>query len=150
MMRSIAFGGLPASAAALAAAALAVALAAPLPGWAAGEAMSPEEFREYAEGYTLYFERDGQPWGSESYSPGGRVTWRQPDGQCVPGVWKGHEGRVCFYYGEGTEVLCWAMERSAEGLVGQLETPGRDQGLKLTIARRDRQPLLCGDASEPL
>ena len=29
------------------------------------EPVSPSEFRQYAEGHTLYFNRDGEPFGSE-------------------------------------------------------------------------------------
>lgn len=118
--------------------AAAPALAAPL------EPVTPDAFRDYAEGYTLYFEHDGEPWGSESFEPGGAVRWRYPSGQCVDGVWRAYDERVCFYYGPGSEVLCWRMERQGERLIGTLED-GEDAGLELTITGRDRRPLVCGE-----
>ncbi|MEM8596858.1 MAG: hypothetical protein AAGF76_10355 [Pseudomonadota bacterium] len=124
---------------------------------AASEPVSPEEFRDYAEGYTLYFERDGEPWGSESFEPDGSVTWRFPIGTCIQGVWSGHQGRVCFYYGEGDEVMCWAMRREEGVLRGRLDEtlPSGElvedaDGMELTITHRDRAPLLCSEEGAAL
>jgi hypothetical protein len=112
--------------------------------------VSPEEFRDYAEGYTLYFERNGEPWGAESFAEGGGVVWRYPSGECMAGVWSGHDGKVCFYYGPGTEVLCWELEREDGRLLGTLLGDGPDAGLTLEIVRRDRLPLLCGETGTDL
>ncbi|MEM7500163.1 MAG: hypothetical protein AAF371_19525 [Pseudomonadota bacterium] len=114
-----------------------------------GEPMTPEEFRDYAEGYTLYFERDGEFWGSESFTPGGAVTWRYPSGDCMNGVWRAYEGRACFYYGIGREVLCWDLSQERQAIRGVL-LDGPDAGLELKITRRDRRPLLCSDGGEAL
>ena len=46
------------------------------PALAEEKPISPSEFRDYAEGWTLYFERDGQPFGSESFLKNGKVQWR--------------------------------------------------------------------------
>jgi hypothetical protein len=126
------------------AALLAACLAAAPAQAAAPGPVSPEEFRDYAEGYTLYFERDGEPWGAESFAPGGEVRWRYPSGRCVDGVWRAYGERVCFYYGPGSEVLCWRMAREDDGtLTGTLED-GPDAGMTLTITGRDERPLICG------
>lgn len=109
-----------------------------------GEQMSPESFRDYAEGYTLYFEREGQPWGAERFEGDGRVTWRYPSGECISGVWKAHEGRACFYYGPGSDVFCWGMRRRGDGLTGRLESDVEEHGMEIDIVRRDRLPLSCG------
>lgn len=116
---------------------------------AEGTPMSPEEFRDYAEGYTLYFEKDGEVWGSESFAEGGGVVWRYPTGDCMPGVWRPYEGRVCFYYGLGSEVLCWEMTKRKDDILGRL-LDGPDAGLELTITGRDRRPLLCSEGGEQL
>jgi hypothetical protein len=111
----------------------------------AAEPVSPEEFGDYAEGHTLYFERDGEPWGTEAFRPDGTVRWRYPSGECLEGVWRGHEGNVCFYYGPGTEVLCWAMRRDEPGgnIFGVLIGESDDAGLELEITGRDKRPVIC-------
>jgi hypothetical protein len=108
--------------------------------------ISPKEFRDYAEGWTLYFERDGKPFGSESFDPGGKVTWRYRDGSCVEGAWRPHGAQLCFLYNSEAEgeVLCWRMLRDDQGLLARL-LGGENAGLELRITGRDRKPLLCGD-----
>lgn len=119
---------------------LLLALAAPA---RAGDIVSPQEFRAFAEGYTLYFEKDGQPFGTESYVKGGRTEWMFRDGTCTPGVWRPHGAQVCFYYGDGDDVQCWRMTHAGEAIEAELLSEGPDQGLRLMITRRDRTPLIC-------
>ena len=121
-------------------------LAAPL-AQAEEEPVSPSEFRKYSEGYTLYFERDGEPFGSERFEPGGKARWRYSDGSCVRGAWRPHGGQVCFLYeAESNErdVLCWRMLRDEKGLFARLLS-GENAGLELRVVKRDQKPLLCGD-----
>ena len=110
----------------------------------AEEPVSPSEFRDYAEGYTLYFERDGKPFGAEEFHEGGGTKWRYQDGSCIEGAWRPHGAQLCFYYGMETEVLCWRLLRDDKGLYARL-LQGQDPGLELRITGRDRRPLLCGD-----
>ena len=115
----------------------------------AGETpVSPSEFRAYSEGYTLYFDRDGKPFGSESFESGGKVRWRYNDGSCVRGAWRPHGAQLCFLYetrGEEGDVLCWRMLRTDDGdLIARL-LQGENAGLELKVTGRDRKPLLCGD-----
>ena len=113
----------------------------------AEEPVSPEEFRQFAEGWTLYFERDGRHFGSESFERGGKVRWRYSDGSCVSGAWRPHDGRLCFLYDsaeEGPVLNCWKMLRDEEGLIARL-LDGDNAGLELRVTRRDRAPLLCGE-----
>ncbi|MEL7348974.1 MAG: hypothetical protein AAFN17_14555 [Pseudomonadota bacterium] len=114
-----------------------------------GAPLSPEEFGDYATGYTLYFERNGEPWGSESFAEDGSVVWRYPSGNCLEGVWRAYEDQVCFFYGPGTEVLCWSLTQRGEEIHGVLET-GDEAGLELMITGRDRRPLLCGEGGSDL
>ncbi len=107
--------------------------------------VSPSEFRDYAEGYTLYFDRDGAPFGSESFDPGGQTLWRYKDGSCTEGVWRPHGGQICFYYGEDTEVLCWRLIRDDEGLLVRLLGDGPDAGMELRITARDQRQPICGE-----
>lgn len=117
-----------------------------LPAHAEESVVSPSEFRDYAEGWTLYFERDGQPFGSESFAPNGKTNWRYRDGSCVSGAWRPHGAQVCFLYdqGEGDNVLCWRVLRDEQGLMARLLN-GDNQGLQLRITGRDKKPLLCGE-----
>jgi hypothetical protein len=113
----------------------------------AAEPVSPEEFRDFAEGWTLYFERDGRPFGSERFEQGGKVRWRYSDGSCVQGAWRAHEDRLCFLYDspdEGPLINCWEMMRDDQGLLARL-MDGENAGLELRVTRRDRAPLLCGE-----
>ncbi|MEL6479274.1 MAG: hypothetical protein AAFR17_18245, partial [Pseudomonadota bacterium] len=108
------------------------------------EPITPREFQDYAEGYTLYFEHDGEPFGSESFDEGGAVTWRYRDGVCVDGVWRAHGAQICFYYGDPQGVLCWRMLRDGDQLLARLLGDAENAGMELQITRRDREPLICG------
>ena len=112
----------------------------------AQEIVSPHEFREFAEGHTLYFERDGVPFGSESFQPGGKVRWRFTDGSCVRGVWQPQGAQLCFLYDapEMEGPLCWRMLRDENGMFARL-LDGPGAGMEIRVARRDRTPLLCGE-----
>ncbi len=113
----------------------------------AQEPVSPEQFREFAEGWTLHFERDGEPFGSEAFEGDGKVRWRYSDGSCVSGLWRAHKGQLCFLYDspeEGRTINCWKMLRDEAGLLARLVS-GRNEGLELRVARRDTAPLLCGE-----
>lgn len=114
---------------------------------AAEEPVGPAEFREYSEGYTLYFQRDGKPFGSERFDPGGKARWRYNDGSCISGAWMAHGAQLCFLYGspgQDDDALCWRILRDDTGLFARLLS-GDNAGLELRIVRRDRRPLLCGD-----
>ena len=111
----------------------------------AEEPVSPSEFRNYAEGHTLYFDRDGEPFGSEAFEPGGRTTWRYMDGSCSKGAWRPHGGQICFYYGEATDVLCWRLIRDDKGLLVRLLGEGSDAGMELRITGRDERRPVCGE-----
>ena len=124
---------------------LALILLVATPAFAEEKIVSPSEFREFAEGWTLYFERDGKPFGSESFDTGGDTTWRYRDGTCADGVWRAHGAQLCFQYSEPAsgDVLCWRVLRDDKGLLARLLN-GDNQGLELRVSGRDRQPLLCG------
>lgn len=111
----------------------------------ADQPVSPAEFAEFATGWTLYYEEDGEPMGSETFRPDGRVRWRDADGVCADGVWRAYGDQMCFYYGPGTPVQCWALSRTQpDGPIRlTLTGDGEDAGLALDVAGRDRQPLTC-------
>lgn len=133
-----AWGGRSCAKAAVARAALALALtAAAAP---AQEAVTPDAFRAYAEGWTLHFELDGAPFGAEVYAPGGEVLWKPEGGPCQAGVWVPSGGAVCFVY-DGA-IACWRIFRDAAGLSAE---PAEGGPPRLRIARRDRAPLSCAE-----
>jgi hypothetical protein len=111
----------------------------------AQEPISPSEFRQYAEGYTLYFERDGEAFGSEAFEPGGQTLWRYMDGSCVKGAWRPYGGQICFYYGGESDVLCWRMIRDDQGLLVRLLGDSEDAGMELRITARDKRLPVCGE-----
>lgn len=111
----------------------------------AEEPLSPSEFRQYAEGYTLYFERDGASFGSESFEPGGQTLWRFEDGSCTKGVWRPYGGQICFFYGDESDVQCWRMIHDDDGLLVRLLGDSDDAGMELRITARDKRPLVCGE-----
>lgn len=118
---------------------------------AAADLVTPGEFRDYAEGWTLYFEREGERWGEEQFLPGGGTVWRFQDGTCAEGAWREYDGQVCFYYGTAEEgVLCWQMLRDEQGLFAKLMSNVEGQGMELRITGRDRVPPLCGGPSQSL
>lgn len=116
------------------------------PALAEEKLVSPSEFRAYAEGWTLYFERDDEPFGSEHFSPGGNTQWRYLDGSCTEGVWRAHGAQLCFLYDTGTseDPLCWRVFRDEKGLLARLLN-GEHEGLELRVTGRDKRPLLCGE-----
>lgn len=123
-------------------------IASAIPGFSpalAEEPVSPSEFRKYAEGYTLYFNRDGEPFGSERFEPGGKTEWRYLDGNCLKGAWRPHGAQICFFYGDPNEVLCWRLVRDEEGLLVRLLGKGEDAGMELRVTRRDEVKPICGE-----
>lgn len=110
----------------------------------AEEVVSPQEFQQFSEGYTLYFAHDGRAFGSESYGPDRRTRWRSSDGRCVRGVWEPRGGQVCFLYAmPGAKPLCWRVLRDEAGMFARL-LDGPEAGMVLRITGRDKAPLLCG------
>lgn len=113
----------------------------------AQEVVSPQDFRDYAEGWTLYFDHDGAPFGSEHFEKDGHTRWRYPDGTCVRGVWRPYEGQLCFLYDseDQSAPLCWRMLRDDKGMLARL-VDGDTPALELRVTHRDRERLLCGGA----
>lgn len=107
------------------------------------EPVDPADFHDYAQGFTLYFEEDGEPVGSESFGPDGAVTWRTPEGECFEGLWREHEGLMCFFYSGEADVTCWQVLRDEDGMMVRRES-GDPPEVTFRVVGRDRKPLLCG------
>ncbi len=107
--------------------------------------MTPSEFRAYAEGWTLHFERNGQPYGSETFREGDRTVWRFHNGQCTDGVWEARGAQICFTYPDGDPPICWRFMRDgAEVMARLIKRFDAGPDLEITVARRTRVPLVCG------
>lgn len=105
--------------------------------------ISPSAFREYAEGYTLYFSHEGAEFGAESFLSGDRSIWRYDNGECVNGTWHPRGAQICFSYEDNPQDLCWRFLRAGDDLLARLLGDGPDAGMELRVVRRDRFPLLC-------
>ncbi len=113
-------------------------------GASAETVVPPAEFVEYAQGYTLTFEQDGEFAGAETFAEDGRVTWQTPDGICIDGLMRAYDDRFCFYYGIDDDVQCWHVLRDEKGLkVRRLDSGPGEPSLTYRITGRDRRPLSC-------
>ncbi len=104
---------------------------------AAGE-MTAEAFEGLAEGRTLYFTRDGRPFGAEQYFPGRRSLWRFEDGTCEEGRWWGEGRLICFAYDAGAP-QCWHFR----GGPGSFTAESVESGFALDFSHADERPLVC-------
>ncbi|QDL92835.1 hypothetical protein FDP22_14215 [Paroceanicella profunda] len=108
----------------------------------ADETLGEEGFRSIAEGYTLYFERDGQFYGAEQYLKGNRSRWMDGSGTCQEGRWFEMNGALCFTYEGNPAAQCWqVIRRDGEIFVRSERDP---DGLgELHMSGRDARPLNC-------
>ena len=113
--------------------------------WAAGarcEEMTAEAFEQFAEGRTLYFTHDGEPFGAEQYFPGRRSLWRFSDGTCEEGRWWGEARLICFEYGS-TGPQCWHFRGGPDDFVAVSVGDGAAAGFELSFSHADQRPLDC-------
>lgn len=85
-----------------------------------------EAFQAYVGGKTLYFDRgDGRGvTAAESYLEDRQVRWSERGGTCIEGQWYAEGGLICFTYENNPDPQCWAVERTATGLVAVLRNGG--------------------------
>jgi hypothetical protein len=127
----------------LLAAALVLLLAAPVRAEPVGaEPVSGAEFRAFAEGWTLWFERDGRFFGAEQYLAGDRARWRFGTGGCEDGWWIEREGAICFAYETNPNLQCWMVTRR-DGTLFARSVDDPEGADELRVFRRDRAPLDC-------
>jgi len=110
---------------------------------ARAEEMTAEAFERFAEGRTLYFTRDGAPFGAEQYFPARRSLWQYADGTCAAGVWWAAAGGICFRYEERSDTQCWRFDDRPDGFAAELVEGGAGTGFVLELSRRDDTPLPC-------
>ena len=103
--------------------------------------LSPEEFRAFTAGTTLYFAKRGQPYGAEHYFEDGRVIWSFVDGPCERGAWFEHDGQVCFAYETQSSAQCWHFFTDGDAHHGRVV--GGDPEEDLTVVGQDSRLLDC-------
>ena len=82
-----------------------------------------DEFEAFSAGRTLYFTRDGQPFGAERFLPGRRTLWRFDGGPCLDGAWHAEGDRICFAYADDPGAQCWRFLRDGARLRAVLVEP---------------------------
>jgi hypothetical protein len=113
-----------------------------LPGLAlAEEIMSPEDFQSYAEGKTLYFSQQGQPYGVEQYLPGQQSIWQYADGTCAYGIWYARKNFICFIYDGDGDAQCWHFLQKGEQFSAR--AAGREPDADLDVIWKDERPISC-------
>ena len=87
----------------------------------AQDTMSAAEFDAYTRGKTLFYGRQGAPYGAEIYHENRRVQWSFLDGVCKEGEWYEDAGLICFVYEDNPDPQCWSFEASPRGLIARFE-----------------------------
>lgn len=106
--------------------------------------MSGPEFQAASEGWTLYFEtEDGEYFGAEQYFENRESLWSPRGGQCVPGVWRAVDDRICFVHFR--DLACWRIYGEDGEVAAAQSAEPNDTGLTLRVIRRDKAPVLCGE-----
>jgi hypothetical protein len=107
----------------------------------AADILSPEDFETYADGKTLYFSQQGQPYGVEQYLPNRKAIWQYSDGTCTRGIWYAEGSQICFVYeGDGLP-QCWHFLKKSDGFSAR--AVGREPGSDLDVIWRDERPISC-------
>ncbi|WP_299132737.1 hypothetical protein [uncultured Amaricoccus sp.] len=102
-----------------------------------------DEFEAFSAGRTLYFTRDGQPFGAERFLPGRRTLWRFDGGPCLDGAWHAEGDRICFAYADDPGAQCWRFLRDGARLRAVLVEQGVETGFSLDFSHADKAPLDC-------
>jgi len=103
--------------------------------------LGPSEFEALSTGKTLYFSKDGKPYGAEHFYKGRISKWRYDDGLCENGEWFALDDMICFNYEHGLETQCWAFFKTDKGYAARAEGAPVDEVLELDFI--DKKPLLC-------
>ena len=104
--------------------------------------MSAAEFEAYTTGKTLYYGRQGAPYGAEVYHKDRRVQWSFLDGQCLEGEWyEAENGLICFLYEDRETPQCWSFAEGSGGLIARFEN--NPEAIALYEAQDRNEELLC-------
>ncbi|NHX27521.1 hypothetical protein HA397_26590 [Escherichia coli] len=103
--------------------------------------ISAAEFDAYTRGKTMFYGRDGVPYGAEQYLPNRRVIWTFLDGECQEGTWFAEGEQICFDYGNGSPLQCWRFFLNDGRLSAQFEDG--TTAMPLIEVEQTPQPLWC-------
>jgi hypothetical protein len=104
--------------------------------------INPSEFKTLATGKTLYFSKDGEPYGAEQFFKGQRTKWRFSNGTCEKGEWFTDDDLFCFNYERGIETQCWHFFKTDENsYAARAEGAPKEEIINLEAI--DKNPLLC-------
>jgi hypothetical protein len=107
----------------------------------AQEIVSPEKFKNYATGKTLYFAQKGTPFGVEQYLPGQNSIWQYSDGTCARGIWYARKEMICFLYEGDSREQCWRFLQDGEKYVARAD--GNEPADDLVVTGRDERDIQC-------
>ncbi len=103
--------------------------------------LTSDQFQAFSENSTVYFDRQGEPYGAEQYLPRKRVIWTFLDGQCQTGVWFSEGDGICFLYDGQTSAQCWHFLETDAGKSARVI--GDDPANDLVVSGQDQTPLKC-------
>lgn len=107
----------------------------------AEDIMSPETFEAFTSGTTLYFSKNGEPYGAEQYFKDRRVIWTFTNGQCERGAWFPEGEQICFVYETQNESQCWHFLETESGK--RARVVGADPQEDLTVEGQNTRALNC-------
>ncbi|WP_112321418.1 hypothetical protein [Oceanibium sediminis] len=109
----------------------------------AEDLLNAEDFQSLAEGYTLYFDQAGRPYGAEQYLEDRQVIWQYADGTCTRGTWSGGEDTICFTYEDSPGTQCWHFAARGRGFFARVAGLEAGAPSELALSGRSRSPLRC-------
>ena len=110
---------------------------------AAERQIGPAEFEAMSRGATLLFDRNGLPYGAETYLANRQVLWRHEDGPCQAGHWFGLGDQICFIYENNPSAQCWVfVERNGDFFARIAGLPSGDAS-EIRLAGESPEPLDC-------
>lgn len=69
--------------------------------------LSADEFQDFIGTSTVYYGRNGNPYGAEQYLPNRKVIWSFLNNECQYGVWYDRKDQICFIYEGQSSEICW-------------------------------------------
>ena len=105
--------------------------------------IAPVDFEAMTTGVTLYFDRDGQPYGAETYLQGRQVIWRYADGTCAAGHWFADGQSICFVYEGNPAPQCWLFVERDNGFFARVAGLASGDPSEIRLASESPEPLNC-------
>lgn len=84
---------------------------------AVGPALTAEAFEALVEGKTMDTHGSDGVYGVETFLPGRRAIWRDPE-QCLEGRWRPEGELICFDYIGEPLPYCWTYHEQGDRILG--------------------------------